>query len=103
MSEHHAPDNEPAAAAPDRRGSALGRSRAGELASRLGQGRRPAIIALGVYAVLLFVLNTRTVSISLVFFTIHTELLVLIAVSGLVGFAGGYLVRRHKDAGQPEA
>ena len=103
MSEHHAPEHEPAAPAEKPSGSALSLSRSRELVSRLGQGRRPAIIALGVYAVLLFALNTRSVSISLVFFSIHTGLLVLIAVSGLVGFAGGYLVRRRKDGGEQES
>ena len=103
MTEHHAPDREQAPATAEAHGSAISGKRLGELASRLGEGRRPAIIALLVYAVLLIVLNTRRVSISLVFFTIHTELLVLIAVSGLVGFACGYLVRRHKDAEKPES
>jgi hypothetical protein len=52
--------------------------------------------------VLLIVLNTRRVSISLVFFMIHTEVLVLIAVSVLIGFACGYLAHRHRDAGAGE-
>ncbi len=103
MTEHHAPEHEQTPATAEAHGSALGGSRFSELASRLGEGRRPAIIALLIYAVLLIVLNTRSVGISLVFFTIHTELLVLIAVSGLVGFACGYLVRRHKDADKPES
>ena len=77
--------------------------RLGELVSRLGEGRRPLILALAIYGVLLIALNTRVVSISLVFFTIHTELLVLIAVSGLVGFLCGYLVRRHRDTGNSES
>jgi len=102
MSEHQAPEREQAPPATGSSGSALSSTRLRELASRLGEGRRPAIIALLVYAVLLIVLNTRRVSISLVFFTIHTELLVLIAISGLIGFACGYLARRHRDGGQKE-
>jgi uncharacterized integral membrane protein len=100
MSEHHTPEREqaPASAEPtEPTESALSERRSGDLASRLTDMRRPAIILLFVYAVLLIVLNTKRVSISLVLFTIHTELLVLIAVSGLVGFACGYLVRRRKE------
>jgi len=97
MSEDHAPQKQKAAASP----TALGR--AGQLVARLGEGRRPIIVALVVYGVLLIALNTRVVSISLVFFTIHTELLVLIAVSGLVGFLCGYLVRRHRDTGREDS
>jgi uncharacterized integral membrane protein len=97
MSEHQAPEREQTSTSTGSSGSALSGRRLRELATRLGEGRRPAIIALLIYAVLLIVLNTRRVSISLVFFTIHTELLVLIAVSGLVGFACGYLARRRKN------
>jgi uncharacterized integral membrane protein len=97
MSEHHAPQNEPDAPSEKPSGSALSLSRPRELIARLGTGRRPALIALAVYAVLLFALNTHSVSISLVFFSIHTGLLVLIAVSVLVGFLGGYLVRGRRD------
>ena len=102
MSEQQAPEREQAPPATESSGSALSTKRLGELAARLGEGRRPAIIALLIYGVLLIVLNTRRVSISLVFFTINTELLVLIAVSGIVGFACGYLARRHRDGGQKE-
>jgi hypothetical protein len=100
MSEQQAPEREQAPPVAGSSGSALSGRRLGELASRLGEGRRPAIIVLLIYAVLLIVLNTRRVSISLVFFSIHTELLVLIAVAGLVGFACGYLARRHRDGGE---
>jgi len=103
MSEDHAPEHEPATAVEERSSSALGRLRSSDLVSRMSQGRRPAIIALAVYAVLLIALNTRSVSISLVFFTIHTGLLVLIAVSGAVGFAGGYLARRHRDGDKQDS
>jgi uncharacterized integral membrane protein len=102
MSEHQAPEREQAPPVAGSSGSALSAGRVRELASRLGEGRRPAIIALLIYALLLIVLNTRRVSISLVFFTIHTELLVLIAISGLIGFACGYLAHRHKDVEQKE-
>jgi uncharacterized integral membrane protein len=102
MSEHQAPEREQTPPVAGSSPSALSTRRLGELASRLGEGRRPAIIALLIYALLLIVLNTRRVSISLVFFTIHTELLVLIAVSGLIGFACGYLVHRHRDADQKQ-
>ena len=98
MSEHQVPEREQAPVAAEPTASALTESRPGDLSSRLNEMRRPAILALLVYAVLLIVLNTNSVSVSFVFFTLHTELLVLIAVSGLVGFACGYLVRRHKDA-----
>lgn len=98
MSEHQAPEREQAPAAAEPTGaSGLSERRSGDLVSRLGEMRRPAIVVLLIYAVLLIVLNTKRVSISFVFFTIHTELLVLIAVAGVVGFAGGYLLRRHKD------
>ena len=106
MSEHQAPEQasererEPAAA--ESTGSDLSETRSGDLISRLGEMRRPAIVVLLLYAVLLIVLNTKRVSVSFVFFTIHTELLVLIAVAGLVGFAGGYLVRRNKDSEKPD-
>lgn len=97
MTEHEAPEREQAPSVAESTGSALSESRPADLASRLNEMRRPAIIVLLVYAVLLFVLNTKLVSISFVFFTIHSPLLVLIAVAGLVGFACGYLVRRHTD------
>jgi uncharacterized integral membrane protein len=100
MSEHQAPEREQAPPVAGSSGSALSARRLRETALRLGEGRRPAIIVLLIYAVLLIVLNTRRVSISLVFFTIHTELLVLIAVSGLIGFACGYLAHRHRDGGE---
>ena len=103
MSEHEAPEREQAPAAAEPTGSALTESRPGDLTSRMNEMRRPAILALVVYAVLLIVLNTNSVSVSFVFFTIHTELLVLIAVAGLVGFACGYLVRRHKDGEKTDA
>ncbi|HEY1775126.1 MAG TPA: hypothetical protein VGG41_03100 [Solirubrobacteraceae bacterium] len=102
MSEQQAPQREKAPPSAGSSGSTLSRRHLGELASRLGEGRRPIIIVLLIYAVLLIVLNTRRVSISLVFFTIHTELLVLIAVSGLIGFACGYLVRRRKSNEQQD-
>jgi uncharacterized integral membrane protein len=98
MSEHQTPEREQAPAPTQSTGSELGAGRSRDLTSRVNEMRRPAMIALVIYAVLLIVLNTHSVSISFVFFTIHTALLVLIAVAGLLGFAGGYLVRRHKDA-----
>lgn len=103
MSEHEAPEREQAPAAAEPTGSELNESRPADLSSRMNEMRRPAILALALYAVLLIVLNTNSVSVSFVFFTIHTELLVLIAVAGLIGFACGYLVRRHKDAGRPDS
>jgi hypothetical protein len=103
MSEHHAPEHEPGAPAEKPSGSALSLGRPRELVARLVKGRRPAIIALGIYAVLLFALNTHSVSISLVFFSIHTGLLVLIAVSVLVGFLGGYLVRGRRESDKQDS
>jgi uncharacterized integral membrane protein len=98
MSEHEAPEREQAPAPTQPTGSELGDGRSRDLSSRVREMRQPAMLVLALYAVLLIVLNTHSVSISFVFFTIHTALLVLIAVAGLLGFAGGYLVRRHKDA-----
>jgi hypothetical protein len=104
MSEHHAPEDDAPAGTSEPPGSGLGLRRTGsDLVSKLSQGRRPAILALVLYGVLLIALNTRSVSISLVFFTIHTGLLVLIAVSGAVGFACGYLLRRHKDSDRTDS
>ena len=102
MSEPEAPEREQAPAATQPSGSALSDGGPRDLSSRVNELRRPAMIALAIYAVLLIVLNTHSVSISFVFFTFHTALLVLIAVAGLTGFAGGYLVRRHKDAEKPD-
>lgn len=106
MSEHGAPEHEQATAPAQSTSSAPSDGRSGGLASRIHDMhdlRRPAMVVLLLYAVLLIVLNTHSVSISFVFFTLHTALLVLIAVAALIGFAGGYLVRRHKDAEKTDA
>jgi hypothetical protein len=54
------------------------------------------LAALGVYALLLVILNDEKTPINFVFFTISVRKLVLIIISLAIGFAGGLLFDRWR-------
>ncbi|MCJ7436901.1 MAG: LapA family protein [Acidimicrobiia bacterium] len=54
------------------------------------------LVLIGVL-VLVAILNRRQVPIDLVFTTVHVSLVVVIALSGLVGFAAGWFFFRRRE------
>lgn len=55
-----------------------------------------ALVLVGV-VVLVAILNRRQVPIDLVFSTVHVSLVVVIVLSGLFGFAAGWLFFRRRE------
>jgi uncharacterized integral membrane protein len=68
----------------------------GQGRSRTVQARRIVVAALVVYVVLFIVLNTDRVDISFVFFTIHTMLLIALALVAVLSFAAGFVVHGRR-------
>lgn len=73
--------------------------RADDVGRRKPRPTRRHIIGLVLIGVLVLVaiLNRKQVPIDLVFGTVHVSLVVVIALSGLVGFATGWLFLRRRE------
>jgi uncharacterized integral membrane protein len=70
--------------------------------SNKARARQLAVIALTVLATLFAVLNLDKVSVNWIVGTWRTPLIIVIAVSMLIGAGAGFLVGRRTSAGPPK-